>query len=137
MQISFWLIFHQQNYHSPTFTDSLSFYEKNEIKRKKGGSEEALSISDYQDFQIHYRRLQNSCFLNNYFCDALIVWDANTDIKPVFHQYKAVANMCAYLSKPEDKCSLAMTQTVRDVFEKELDNHEQMKSLANIYLLYI
>ena len=45
--------------------------------------------------------------------------------------------MCAYLSKPEDKYSLAMTQTVRDVFEKELDNHEQMKSIANVYLIYI
>ena len=42
--------------------------------------------------------------------------------------------MCAYLSKSEDECSLAMTQAVRDAFEKELDNHEQMKSVANVYL---
>ena len=42
--------------------------------------------------------------------------------------------VCAYLSKSEDECSLAMTQAVRDAFEKELDNHEQMKSVANVYL---
>ena len=42
--------------------------------------------------------------------------------------------MCAYLSKSEDECSLAMTQAVRDAFERELDNHEQMRSVANAYL---
>ena len=42
--------------------------------------------------------------------------------------------VCAYLSKSEDECSLAMTQAVRDAFEKELDNLEQMKSVANVYL---
>ena len=39
--------------------------------------EQALSISDDQDFQIHYRRPPNSCFVNNYFCDRLIAWEAN------------------------------------------------------------
>ena len=42
--------------------------------------------------------------------------------------------MCAYLFRSEDECSLAMIQAVRDAFEKELDNHEQMKSVANVYL---
>ena len=96
--------------------------------------EQALSISDDQDFQIHYRRLPNSCFVNNYFCDGLMTWEANMDIQTVFNQYKAVAYMCAYLSKSEEECSLAMTQAVTDAFEKELDNHEQMKSVANVYL---
>ena len=36
--------------------------------------EEALSISDDSDFQIHYKRAPNSCFANNYFCDGLTVW---------------------------------------------------------------
>ena len=36
--------------------------------------EQALSISDDQDFQIHYRRPPNSCFVNNYFCDGLMAW---------------------------------------------------------------
>ena len=39
--------------------------------------EQALSISDDHDFQLHYRRLPNSCFVNNYFCDGLIAWEAN------------------------------------------------------------
>ena len=42
--------------------------------------------------------------------------------------------MCIYLSKSEDECSLAMTQAVRDAFERELDNHEQMRSVTNAYL---
>ena len=42
--------------------------------------------------------------------------------------------MCAYLSKSEDECSIAMTEAVRDAFERELDNHEQMRSVANAYL---
>ena len=89
--------------------------------------EQALSISDDQDFQIHYRRLPNSCFVNNYFCDGLMAWEANMDIQPVFNQYKAVAYICSYLSKSEDEYSLAMTQAVRDGFEKELDNHELIR----------
>ena len=52
----------------------------------------------------------------------------------IFNQYKAVAYMCAYLFKSEDECSLAKTQAVKDAFEKELDNHEEMKSVANAYL---
>ena len=71
--------------------------------------EQALSISDDQDFQIHYRRPPNSCFVNNYFCNGLMAWEANMGIQPVFNHYKAVAYMCAYLSKSEDECSLAMT----------------------------
>ena len=57
--------------------------------------EEVRSISDDCDFQIHYERAPNSCFVNNYFCDALMAWEANMDIQPVFNHYKAVAYMCA------------------------------------------
>ena len=42
--------------------------------------------------------------------------------------------MCAYLSKLEDECSLAMTQAVKNAFEKELNNHLQMKSAAKVCL---
>ena len=88
-------------------------------------------ISDDNDFQIHYKRLANSCFMNNYFCDGLMVWEANMDIQPVFNQYKEVAYMYAYLSKSENECSVAMQQAVRDAFEEELNYYEQMKSVAN------
>ena len=96
--------------------------------------EQALSISDDQHFQIHYRRPPNSCFVNNDFCDGLMAWETNMDIQPVFNHYKAVAYMCTYLSKSEEECSLAMTQAVRDAFERELDNYQQMRSAANAYL---
>ena len=97
------------------------------------GYKEALSISDDSDFQIHYKRAPNSCFVNNYFCDGLMAWEANMDIQPVFNQYKAVAYMFAYLSKSESGCSVAMKQAVQNAFEKELDNFGQMKSVANAY----
>ena len=74
--------------------------------------EEALSVSDDSDFQIHYKRTLNSCFVNNYFCDGLIAWEANMNIQPVFNHYKAVEYMCAYLSKSEGECSVAMKQEV-------------------------
>ena len=55
------------------------------------------------------------------------------DIQPVFNHYKTVAYMCAYLSKSERESSLAMKEAVRYAFEKELNNYEQMKSVANVY----
>ena len=60
--------------------------------------------------------------------------EANTVIQPVFKRYKAVAYMCAYLSKSENECSVAMKQAVRDVCQKELNNYEQMKLVANAYI---
>ena len=72
------------------------------LEISKHDYEEALSISDDNDFQIHYKRPPNSCFVNNYFCDGLMAWEANMDIQPVFNHYKAVAYMCAYLSKSEN-----------------------------------
>ena len=32
------------------------------------------------------------------------------------------------------ECSFATNQAVRDAFERELDNHEQMRSVPNAYL---
>ena len=63
-----------------------------------------------------------------------MAWEANMDIQPVFNHYKAVAYMCAYLSKFEIECSVAMKQAVRYAFDKELNNYEQMKSVANAYI---
>ena len=92
------------------------------------------SISGDNDLQIHYKRPPNLCFVNNYFCDELMAWESNMDIQPVFNHYKAVAYMCAYLSKSENDCSVAMEQAVNDAFEKELNNCEQIKSVANAYI---
>ena len=74
--------------------------------------QEALSISDDSGFQIYYKRTPNSCFVNNYFYDGLMAWQANMSMQQVFNHYKAVAYMCAYLSKSENECSVAIKQAV-------------------------
>ena len=58
----------------------------------------SLEISDDNDL----RQTPTSCFINNYFKVGLEAWEANMDIQPVFNEKKAVAYMCAYLSKSED-----------------------------------
>ena len=52
----------------------------------------------------------------------------------MLNHYKAVAYMCAYLSKSESEFSVAMKQAAEDAFEKELDRYEQIKSVANAYI---
>ena len=69
--------------------------------------------------------------MNNYFCDGLMFWEANIDTQPVFHHYKAVSNMCIYLSKSENECLVEMKQAVRNAFEKELNNYDEMKLVPN------
>lgn len=44
-----------------------------------------LCISPNLDFEIHYRRPPNSCFVNNYFAADLLAWKANLDLQPVFN----------------------------------------------------
>jgi len=41
--------------------------------------ENALSISPDNGFQIHFKRLPDSCFINNYFVEGLFAWEANID----------------------------------------------------------
>ena len=76
----------------------------------------------------------NSCFVNNYLTDGLLAWEANIDIQPVFNHYKAVAYMCANLSKSENECPQAMSQAVKEASEDKLDNYQQMKSVAQTYV---
>ena len=104
------------------------------LKISKHDYEETLSIFDDNDFQIHYKKSQNPCFLNNYFCDGLMAWGANVDIQSVLNHCNAVGYTCAYLSKSENECSVVMKQAIRDAFEKELSSYEQMKSVANAYI---
>ena len=89
----------------------------------------ALSISEDSDYQLYLKRPPNSCFVNNYFTDGLLAWEANIDIQPVFNHYKAVAYMCTYISKSEDECSQAMRQALKEAFEDK-----QMKSVAQKYI---
>ena len=104
-----------------------------EISKEDYGA--ALSVSEVSDYQLYLKRLSsNLCFVNNYFTDGLLAWEANIDIQPVFNHYKAVAYMCAYLSKSEDECSQAISQSVKEAFEDKLDNYQQMKSVAQTYV---
>ena len=93
--------------------------------------EAALSISEDKDFQLYLKRSPKACFVNNYFSDGLLAWEANLEIQPVFNHYNAVAYRCAYLSKCEDECSHTMNQAVNDAFEQNLYNYQQMKSVAS------
>ena len=92
-----------------------------------------LSTSDENSFQIHLKRAPDSCFINNYFKDGLLAWEANLDIQPVLDYYKAVSYMCAYLSKAEDESSEAMQEAVSEAYESGLNVYERMKSVAKAY----
>ena len=92
-----------------------------------------LRISDDNDFQIHLRRPTDSCFVNNYFKEGLLAWEANIDIQPVLNHYKAITYMCAYLSKTEDECSQAMHHAIKEAHENDLDKCHEMRSIAHAY----
>ena len=104
------------------------------LEISKEDYEAASSTSEDTDYQLYLKRPPNSCFVNNYFIDGLVAPEANIDIQPVYNHYKAIAYMCVYLSKSEDKCSQAMSQALKEVFEDKLDNYQQMKSVAQTYV---
>ena len=56
------------------------------LETSKHNYEEALSISDDNDFQMHYKRPPNSCFVNNYFCDGLMI-----------KQFSTIKNSCMHV----------------------------------------
>ena len=74
------------------------------------------------------------CFVNNYFTDRLLAWEANIDIQSVFNHYNAVAYMCDYHSESEDEWSQAMSQALKEAFQDKLDNYQQMKSVAQRFV---
>ena len=91
----------------------------------------SLSISVDDDYEPHLIRPPNSCFVNNYFDASLRAWQANMNIQPVFNEYKAVAYMCSFFSKSEDKCSFAMKQAAREA--RKLDQFNTMKNILKAY----
>ena len=94
----------------------------------------ALSISADQDYEIHYRRPPDSCFVNNYFEIGLLSWQANIDIQLFFNYFKAVSYMCSYFSKTESVSSLAMKKAPEDAEKENLGFKDQMKKLAIAFL---
>ena len=91
---------------------------------------EALKISTDNNFQIHFRRKPNSCFVNNYFNEGLLAWIANIDTQPVINHYKTVAYMCAYFSKSEDEASEVMKQVTKEAVKENLNVFEKMKAVS-------
>ena len=100
------------------------------LEISKEDYEVALSISEDSHYQLFLKRPPNSCFVNNYFTDGLIAWEANVDIQPAFNHSKAVAYICAYISNSGDECSQTMRQELKEAFEDKLDNYKQMKSVG-------
>ena len=86
--------------------------------------EQALSISENDSFQINLKREPDSYCVSNSFSDELLAWEANMVIQPVFNQYQAVSKMCSH----------AMDKTLKDAFERELNNFKQIKDSAYAYL---
>ena len=84
-----------------------------------------IIISTDIEFQVHFKRQTNYCFVNNYFAEGLFSWQANIDIQPVINHYKAVAYMCAYFSKSEDESSEAMKQAAMNI-----NAFEQMRAIS-------
>ena len=89
-------------------------------------------MSPNEDFEIHYRRPPNSCFVNNYFAVGLMAWKANLDIQPVFNYHKAVSYMCSYFSKTETESSVAMKKAAEE--SKDLNFEDRMRKLALAFL---
>ena len=61
-------------------------------------------------------------------------WQANMDMQPVFHEFKAVTFICQYFSKTEGQCSQGMKQRATKPFEKNMHHHDIMKTIARAYL---
>ena len=91
---------------------------------------DALKISTDNDFQIHFKRKPNSCFVNNYFTEGLMSWEANVDIQPVINHYKAVAYMCVYFPKSEEE---AMKQVVKETVKENINVFQKMKAFSKAY----
>ena len=90
--------------------------------------EDALSLSGDNSFQTHTKRPPNSCFVNGYFADQLLAWEANLDIQPAFNHCKAISHMCTYLS-----ISHVVQEAFKNAFSKNLDNWNQRKFIAHTY----
>ena len=55
------------------------------------------------------------------------------DIHPVINHYKAIIYMCGYLSEVEDDCSHAITQVVKNAWDKSLNKYKQTRLIARAY----
>ncbi len=80
----------------------------------------ALSISPDSDYELHLKRLLNSCFINNYFIAGLKGFAANVDLQPVFNHYKCITYVCSYFTKDETECSQAIINAAKEAKQSNL-----------------
>ena len=80
------------------FTEVMTLLLK-EIHITKQEYENALKVFDDNGFQPNPKRPTDSCFVKDSFNIGLLSWEANIEIQPVFHYYKAVIYLYSYLSK--------------------------------------
>lgn len=80
------------------FTEVMTLLLK-EIHITKQEYENALKVFDDNGFQPKPKRPTDSCFVKDNFNIGLLSWEANIEIQPVFHYYKAVIYLYSYLSK--------------------------------------
>ena len=95
--------------------------------------EEFLCISPDKDQHLHLKREPDSCFVNNYFSEGLVAWEANIDIQPVTSPYRCVSYLTAYFSKNENKTSSAMKEALKEAINLEKSSYEAMKDIAKAY----
>ena len=95
---------------------------------------QALSISSSNDFEIHYKRAPNSCYINNYFTEGLISWKANLDLQPILSAFGVVNYLCSYMSKHEDSILEAMSEAAKTAREMNYSKYEQMRIIARAYI---
>ena len=91
----------------------------------------AFSTTKDEDLELHLKREANSCFVINYFDVGLKTWQETYNL---LLMSRAVAYMCQYFSKTECRCTQAMKQTAKEVFENKMDHHDTMKTVAKAYL---
>ena len=120
------------NFYDPNRDDFIEVKSVSEVLEELSITEQeyenALKISDDNSYQIHLRQPTDSCFANNYFDIGLLAWEANINIQPVFDYYKAVTDMCSYLSKQEGEYSQATKQAFKESLERGSGSYEQMIS---------
>ena len=55
--------------------------------------------------------------------------------QPVFNEYKAIACMCSYFSKSEDKCSFPIKGEALEAFDTKLSVYHHEKYIEGLHKL--
>ena len=104
------------------------------LKIRKDEYYEALLLAPGTDYEVHLKRLPDSCFVNNYNETVLLAWQANIDIQPVFNHHKCVTYLCSYLSKGETHCSEAMRVAAKEAKKDNLDLKQSLRKIGAAFL---